>query len=79
MGEPKEVGIFETKTRLSEMIEKVQQGRIFYITKRGKRVAELRPAPRKMRPLTRGCASNPGYHMAPDFDEIPADFDDYLK
>lgn len=40
---PKEIGVFETKTHLSEIIQKVQEGQTYYITKRGKQVAELRP------------------------------------
>ena len=63
---------------MAELIEKVEQGQTFFITKRGQRVAELRPAPVKRLPLTRGCANNPGYWMAPDFDETPEDFDGYV-
>ena len=36
------IGAFEAKTRLSELLEKVQRGQVFQITKRGKAVAELR-------------------------------------
>ena len=76
--ESDEIGLFETKTHLSEIIEKVQEGRTFVITKRGKRVAELRPIPRERRPLERGCVKNDGYWMAPDFDETPEDFSEYV-
>lgn len=38
-----EVGAFEAKTHLSDLLEKVQRGVVFYITKRGKRVAILKP------------------------------------
>lgn len=38
-----EIGAFEAKTRLSELLERVSRGRIYRITKRGKAVAELRP------------------------------------
>ncbi|HUU00707.1 MAG TPA: type II toxin-antitoxin system prevent-host-death family antitoxin [Myxococcota bacterium] len=60
------------------LIEKVEQGQRFYITKRGKRVAELRPAPVDRQPLERGCAKNPEYCMAPDFDDTPDDFSEYV-
>jgi prevent-host-death family protein len=74
-----ELGIFDTKTRLSEIIQTVEHGQVYYITKRGKRVAELRPIrPEKAR-LVPGCAKNDAYYMAPDFDETPADFDDYTQ
>lgn len=39
-----EIGAFEAKTRLSELLERVQRGHVYRITKRGKPVAELRPA-----------------------------------
>lgn len=38
-----EIGAFEAKTRLSELLENVGRGHIYRITKRGKPVAELRP------------------------------------
>jgi prevent-host-death family protein len=38
-----EIGAFEAKTRLSELLERVQRGHVYRITKRGKPVAELRP------------------------------------
>jgi prevent-host-death family protein len=37
------IGAFEAKTRLSEMLEQVRKGRVYYISKRGRPVAELRP------------------------------------
>ncbi len=38
-----EIGAFEAKTKLSELLEKVQHGQTFQITKRGKPVAVLSP------------------------------------
>jgi prevent-host-death family protein len=38
-----EIGAFEAKTRLSELLERVSRGQIYRITKRGKPIAELRP------------------------------------
>jgi prevent-host-death family protein len=38
-----EIGAFEAKTRLSELLEKVARGHVYRITRRGKPVAELRP------------------------------------
>ncbi len=73
----KEIGIFETKTHLSEIIERVSRGETFYVTKRGTRVAELRPVAPKSRALTRGCAKNSDYWMDPNFDQTPTDFDEY--
>ncbi|MBY0495690.1 MAG: type II toxin-antitoxin system prevent-host-death family antitoxin [Cyanobacteria bacterium] len=41
--EPEQIGAFEAKTRLSELLDKVSRGRVYRITKRGRVVAELRP------------------------------------
>jgi prevent-host-death family protein len=43
----KEIGAFQAKTRLSELLERVDTGAVYVITRRGRPVAELRPpAPR---------------------------------
>lgn len=75
---PAEMGVFDVKTRLSEIIRGVERGRTFYVTKRGKRVAEIRPAPREKMPLAKGCAASPGYWMADDFRKTPDDFAEYV-
>lgn len=41
--EIEEIGAFEAKTRLSELLERVRGGHVYRITKRGVPVAELRP------------------------------------
>ncbi|MGH9410174.1 MAG: type II toxin-antitoxin system Phd/YefM family antitoxin [Vicinamibacterales bacterium] len=41
---PKKIGAFEAKTNLSSILDRVEQGAIYIITKRGRAVAELRPA-----------------------------------
>jgi prevent-host-death family protein len=38
-----EIGAFEAKTRLSELLDRVARGQVYRITKRGRPVAELRP------------------------------------
>lgn len=40
---PINIGLFEAKTRLSELLSQVQNGSMFVITKRGKPVAKLAP------------------------------------
>jgi prevent-host-death family protein len=77
MGKASEVGIFESKARLSELIQRVLAGERFYITRRGKRVAELRPVDDERKALSRGSAKNPGYRMADDFDAPLPDLADY--
>lgn len=74
---PKEIGLFQAKTHLSELLDEVERGQVIYLTRRGRRVAELRPVTPHKRPLERGSAKNVRYRIAPDFDETPADFADY--
>ncbi len=76
---PVEMGVFDVKTRLSEIIRSVERGRTFYVTKRGKRVAEIRPAPREKVPLTKGCAASQEYWMADDFRATPDEFAEYVR
>ena len=72
-----EIGIFETKTHLSEIVQRVMQGERVFITRRGRRVAELRPVEPERLPLSKGEAKNPGYFMAPDFDDSLDDMAEY--
>jgi prevent-host-death family protein len=79
----REIGIFESKAHLSELINKVQKEGVTYrITKRGKAVAELKPLEETKTPvrLKRGYGKDlPGnYYMAPDFNEPLEDFKDYM-
>ena len=73
-----EIGAFEAKTHLSAILEKVANGATFYITRRGKRIAELKPIEaRRKRPI-------PGLWrgkiwMADDFDAPLEDFKEYME
>jgi antitoxin (DNA-binding transcriptional repressor) of toxin-antitoxin stability system len=73
-----EIGVFKSKARLSELIQRVLAGERFYITLRGRRVAELRPIADDVKPFERGCAKNPGYRMSDDFDAPIDDLKDYM-
>ncbi len=64
--------------KLSELVRRVLAGERFYITRRGKRVAELCPVEEAKKPLVRGCAQNPGYRMAEDFDDPLEDSEEYM-
>jgi prevent-host-death family protein len=44
-----EIGLFEAKTRLSELIRQVKAGESFVITQRGEPAAKLTPIPREER------------------------------
>ena len=75
----KEVGAFEAKTHLSRLLDEVAGGETIYITKHGKRVAELRPpAAKKHTKAKRGCAKSPDFYMAPDFDSPLEEFKEYM-
>ncbi len=41
--EMREIGTLEAKTNLSALLDQVLEGKSFYLTRRGKRIAELRP------------------------------------
>ena len=76
-----ETGIFEAKTHLSELVEKVQKEGITYrITKRGKPVAELRAIGSAKKPfrLKRGYGKGSVLYMADDFDAPLDDFKEYM-
>lgn len=72
-----EVGAFEAKTNLSKLLDAVENGQKIFITRHGKRVAELSPVvPTKKAKF--GCAKGPGFYMAPDFDAPLEDFKEYM-
>ena len=48
---PTEVNLTQAKARLSELLDKVEAGREFVITRRGKAVAHIAPAARPRKPL----------------------------
>jgi prevent-host-death family protein len=78
MSRTTEIGVFEAKTHLSQLLQRVAEGERFIITRRGERIAELRPVTTEKPRLERGCAKNPGYFMAPDFDDPVADLEEYM-
>lgn len=73
------IGLFEAKTHLSELIERVQAGESFQITKRGQPVAQLTPLEGKKAKLRLGCGENPDYWMSKDFDAPLEDLKEYME
>jgi prevent-host-death family protein len=71
-----DIGAFEAKTRLSELLDQVAQGRRYRITKRGKPVAELRPIDDSTRRPQFG-RDRGRVVLGPDFDAPLADFKGY--
>ena len=72
---PKEIGSFEAKTHLSELLEHVRRGRVYVITKRGRPVAELRPIAASTR--LRFGADAGRITIGEDFDAPVSDLQDY--
>ena len=73
----KEVGAFEAKTHLSRLLDEVEKGQSIFITRHGRRVAEVIPVPPRKRAKL-GSARGPGFYMSPDFDEPLQEFKDYM-
>lgn len=71
----KEIGAFEAKTRLSELLERVDRGQVYVITKRGRPVAELRPVPGRTG-LRFGCDEG-RITIGDDFDAPLRDMQEY--
>ena len=71
-----DIGAFEAKTRLSELLERVQRGHVYRITKRGRPVAELRPPSTKAHRPTFG-EDRGRVVVGDDFDEPVPDLTPY--
>jgi prevent-host-death family protein len=74
---PKKIGAFDAKTRLSELLDRVDKGDVYIITKRGRPVAELRPPARKGG-LQFGTDAG-RITMSDDFDAPVDDFQEYVE
>ncbi len=73
-----EIGAFEAKTKLSSILAQVEKGKSFYITKHGRRVAEVKPVEKK-RPCAKfGSGKHLITYIAPDFDAPLECFKEYM-
>jgi prevent-host-death family protein len=72
----KTVGLFEAKTHLAELVDRVQEEGKIILTRRGKPVAELRPVENK-EPRKFGASKGCLLYMAPDFNDPIEDFREY--
>ncbi len=72
-----EVGTLEAKTHLSELLDQVERGSRFVITKRGKPVAQLSPVERRQPRRRAGFAKGLFAFVAKDFDAPLKDFAKY--
>jgi prevent-host-death family protein len=76
--ETKQFGAFEAKTRLSELLEQVRKGAVFFITKRGQPIAELRPVNLPERRPQFGCDKG-RVGIRADFDAPIPEMKDYTS
>ncbi len=74
-----EIGTLEAKTNLSALLNQVLEGKTFYLTRRGKRIAELRPVAPPSHARRAGFVRGTFTYVAPDFDAPLDDFADYRK
>jgi prevent-host-death family protein len=70
------IGSFVAKTHFAAILEKVQQGTVFIVTKRGRPVAQLGPAIRQGARPVFGSAKG-RVKMAADFETPLADMAEY--
>jgi prevent-host-death family protein len=73
----KQIGAFEAKTRLSELLEKTRQGNVFLITRRGHPIAELRPISLSEGRPRFGCDKG-RVRISEDFDEPLPELKEYI-
>jgi antitoxin (DNA-binding transcriptional repressor) of toxin-antitoxin stability system len=73
------ITVEEAQGHLAEIIEKLTPGEEIVLTRDDKPVATIRAAPRITREPPRfGTLKGTILYIAPDFDDIPEGFEDYL-
>ena len=69
-----EVGMHEAKTRLSQLVERAEQGEEIVITRNGTPAVRLTPVPKPNRLASvRGLFKDSPSVIGSDFDELPDD------
>ncbi len=71
------IGTLEAKTHLSELLDQVQRGSHFLITKRGKAVAQLGPVDKPKTRRRAGFAKGLFIYAASDFNAPLKEFAEY--
>ena len=61
----------------SHLSRLLNAGKKIFVTRRGKRVAQLSAA-KEPKKAKFGCAKSPNFYMAPDFDAPLEDFQEYM-
>jgi antitoxin (DNA-binding transcriptional repressor) of toxin-antitoxin stability system len=73
------ITVEEAQSRLAEIIEKLPPGEEVVLTRDDKPVATITATPPLMRePPVLGTLKGTVLYMAPDFDDIPEGFEEYL-
>jgi prevent-host-death family protein len=72
--EPQHIGTFEAKTHFSQILEKVENGADYIVTRRGKPVAKIIPF-KKETPMTRVEAFEKLIEMRKHYRGKPGSFD----
>jgi prevent-host-death family protein len=73
-----DIGAFDAKTRLSELLQRVERGQVYRITRRGRPIAELRPVAQTRRRPKFG-ANRGRIAMRDDFDAPLREFAAYTR
>ena len=72
------MGSFEAKTHFSQLLQRVEQGAVFIVTRRGKPVAQLGPCEPSTRHPVFGSAKGQ-VRIREDFDEPLDDMAEYMS
>ncbi len=70
--------VAEAKSHLSDLLRKAQRGEEIVIARDGKPLVKLVPIHQPLLSREPGSAHGQVW-MAPDFDETPEDFEDYVR
>lgn len=74
------ISIAEAKAKFSELVARAQSGEEIVLTRHGKAVATISPLPgRNAKPGSLIGAMKGRIEIADDFDDLGADWDDYVK
>ncbi|MGC2190982.1 MAG: type II toxin-antitoxin system Phd/YefM family antitoxin [Candidatus Dormiibacterota bacterium] len=69
---PTSVNVYEAKTHLSQLLDRVAAGEEIVLARAGRPVARLVPIDRRTEPRVPG-AWRGRVHLAPDFEDLPAE------
>lgn len=71
------IAAYEAKSKFSGILREAASGQVFIITRKGRRMAELRPCAPGLGRRKRGMMKGAFGPVQPDFNEPLADFEEY--